>query len=715
MLGSCQKYSFEECVKIHGLDSGRNVTEDEIDAELLCGVKSQLVVELVSAGAVAIVAYIITNFYIQVTECSVLLKKSRIWGKGKPHAKEANRAIVYSTILNGVVGFFFYVISVAVINILTHPLDNRTNQFVVGVSQVFAAIVFLMMSIHVPQWIGIYHSNKNTMISYTSGRGIRFNLTWNLWKQLISMYFFALYFACADFELSLVWGALIGFVVGVFSILLTMAARSKQFAHQQKLMASMVIIFYVILSWYVLYAGVDYIANIWMKNEDQSNVTSFLISLAWVVVMIVTHLLVLLWTNEKKKQGASMRFISQHFKPEKLKNIYLGAQFSRGNGDESIDAETAKKDAMSAEQPVKEQETGDEANLKKNKSRVTILDDKSIDEKKTAPKFALYVSPEDAPSCWKLWMNKIAETYPSLCCCLEKKYGVENISQRRLDYIDHAREKSKVAKLFNGLRRFFWYLCSFACFFFTIVNIGATYQQCAAKNALQDTFELLYPPDYLNATMCAWDAPGPNATIKTFDTSQDVYDAGYEVIHCGACGRCSNWNDITLQYTSRKYLAAIGKVCAKKSIGRSTNVSDPNDPVVMCNRLLVGFTPPCAMSWAWDMVNTKNNAMFVFLQAQLSNFATDMEVTYQDITMATIDEAISGPRFVQEVGATRRRMNIISGIRRPISQQCTVITQNWTEIFVEPFKPPVGGTYRVETPGNPVETVVIIGQDSDPS
>ncbi len=148
------------------------------------------------------------NFYIQVAECSVLLKRSRIWGKGKPHAKEANRAIVHSTILNSVVGFFFYIVSVTVVNILTHPLDNRTNQFVVGVSQVFAAIVFLMMSIHVPQWFGIYHSNKNTMISYSSGRGIRFNLTWNLWKQIFSMYFFALYFACADFHLSLVWGAM---------------------------------------------------------------------------------------------------------------------------------------------------------------------------------------------------------------------------------------------------------------------------------------------------------------------------------------------------------------------------------------------------------------------------------------------------------------------------------------------------------------------------
>ncbi len=62
MLGSCRKYSFEECVQLHGLDNGRNFTEDEIDAELLCGVKSQRVAELVSAAAVAIVAYIISKF-----------------------------------------------------------------------------------------------------------------------------------------------------------------------------------------------------------------------------------------------------------------------------------------------------------------------------------------------------------------------------------------------------------------------------------------------------------------------------------------------------------------------------------------------------------------------------------------------------------------------------------------------------------------------------
>jgi hypothetical protein len=46
-----------------------------------------------------------------------------------------------------------------------------------------------------------------------------------------------------------------------------------------------------------------------------------------------------------------------------------------------------------------------------------------------------------------------------------------------------------------------------------------------------------------------------------------------------------------------------------------------------------------------------------------------MDVSYQDITMAAIDEALSGPTFVPEVGATRRRMNIISDIKRPETQR----------------------------------------------
>jgi len=148
-----------------------------------------------------------------------------------------------------------------------------------------------------------------------------------------------------------------------------------------------------------------------------------------------------------------------------------------------------------------------------------------------------------------------------------------------------------------------------------------------------------------------------------------------------------------------------------------------------------------------------------------------MEVTFRDITMATIDEALSGPRFVPWVGATRRRMGIISDIRRPKYQrkianrnnvivfydflsvsfyvcvccvcaartllpqthstnactytvstrnyfsfgtttECSIVEQNWTEIFPDPFYPPLGGTYKIQPAGGQKETVEIFGQDS---
>lgn len=134
---------------------------------------------------------------------------------------------------------------------------------------------------------------------------------------------------------------------------------------------------------------------------------------------------------------------------------------------------------------------------------------------------------------------------------------------------------------------------------------------------------------------------------------------------CGACGACSNWNDIQLQYTTRKVLAAISTVwydyydaidsilfwglffflllhlfhsympvhaiilaqfnslwyitvyfyyavavavvfSTKKSIGKKFNSSDDNDSVVQCHHLQLGFTIPCAKAWAWDTQHTKH-------------------------------------------------------------------------------------------------------------
>lgn len=81
-----------------------------------------------------------------------------------------------------------------------------------GLSQLFSGVIFCITSICIPQWFGIYHSSKITKISFTSSKEIAFNLSWNLWKQLLSMFFFNLYFSSANAstgrDLSVLYGAI---------------------------------------------------------------------------------------------------------------------------------------------------------------------------------------------------------------------------------------------------------------------------------------------------------------------------------------------------------------------------------------------------------------------------------------------------------------------------------------------------------------------------
>jgi len=802
MAWGCDRYEFEDCVRDHGLLTGDNLS----DADLLCTLGEPLKVEIISSSAVAITAYLFTNVYIQFAEASTLTSNSNIWGKGQGHRKEAKRAIVQATILNVIAGGIFYIVSVAMVRYLVSPLDNRTNYIVVGASLIFSAIVFLMMSINFTQWTGIYHSRKNTSYSFTSARVIRFTLSWNIWKQLLSMYFFTLYFACADVDHSIPRGILIGIVIGGCSIAGTIMARSKKYSEIKRASVLIVILLFTVLSCVFFYLGIDYIRMVWGRKDNPSNTKSIFFSVAWVAFMIIVHLLMKNWTIRKAKAGAVMRFNSMIFSPGKFQSFANLVIEDAGSNDldssamqpvdcmkqepteepteEPIEEGRKKEEEIipeeegpndldsSAEQPgdymkqepteesVEEGKDKDEESAEEKKASVPLSED--VKDPKTGPQdddggerkrirsvtfsnvvdeesrtqsvaisedtrdhtarphmtryhlpISRYVSPENAPPYWELFMNKMVETYPCLCSCLNRKYGDESISTRRLDYVDSAAEISTFDKLCLYVRRILWYFLSAFFLFLTIVNIGATYQQCFARKALGGTFALLYPENYLTGEMCAWDAPGPNSTLETFESPQAAYDAGYEIAHCGACGYCSNWNDLSIQWSSTEVLSGIGTKCAKEGIMKATNTSDPNDAVVKCMAQKIGWTTPCAMSWAWDAMNTKDHSIFVYLQAQFANFASDVEVTFMDITLATIDEAISGPRFVKEVGSTRRRMNIQSDIQRPQSQRCTVVTQNWTEIFPDPFRPPVGGTYTIRPPGKSSQTITVIGQDSD--
>ena len=129
---------------------------------------------------------------------------------------------------------------------------------------------------------------------------------------------------------------------------------------------------------------------------------------------------------------------------------------------------------------------------------------------------------------------------------------------RRRKHYEAPREKgwSKVATIVK------WTVWALVCFWhvsFFIVDIGANHARNKTRRALAGTFEELYPDNYNTGPMCAWDEASPNANIQTFDSVQDVRDANYTVIHCGECASCSNWNDLSLQWTTRDVLAKKAK------------------------------------------------------------------------------------------------------------------------------------------------------------
>lgn len=544
------------------------------------------------------------NLYIQYAEFSLSMQISRIWGEGSEHHAEGRRALHFSMISNCVAGTVLYLGTTVVVRILSTPMDNRANAIVVGLSQLFSGCVFLLMSIMIPQWFGVYHSNKRRVVSYTSSREISMNLSLHLWKQLISMYFFDMYFSCADNGFSVLWGALskyfflntqytelyppppppelififslyppptppVGIFAGFFLLYITSLARKPQMRNHKFKIAIVVVVFLAAVSLWVIMVGVNYICEVWMPdNHEEKTIALVTVGVVWFAAIVAVHVGLDCWTKKKKTRGHSMRFNSRLFDVNEVLPVLAGGGskteemtvFQKGEDDNGVSesvgdnaggdnedkqaegtGEGRVKFAMSEEQIEKENERGQRERLRSERLH------------------GVYHGPEDAPPFRELILNKLADTYPCLCFCLKKKYSFDNISKRRLDFVTEARPKSTGAKIGLVVKRFIWYLLSLWFFFQTIVNIGATQQQTAARNALEPAFQILYPSDYNNGTMCAWDKAGPNATIRTFDTPQSVYDANFTIVHCGACGACSNWNDLTLQYTTVEVLAGIGK------------------------------------------------------------------------------------------------------------------------------------------------------------
>jgi len=213
--------------------------------------------------------------------------------------------------------------------------------------------------------------------------------------------------------------------------------------------------------------------------------------------------------------------------------------------------------------------------------------------------------------------------------------------------------------------------------YFVIVSICATDQIASTRAGLPAVQEEIY--NHMNeGPVCAFDNRGANSNITTFEDKEAAHGAGFMIVHCGACGACSSWDNLRVEYITRDNMASLANSCAKKSLFGG------DDALTEClMEPEIGFGEECAICWSEDIICTKKNCVFIFLQSQMINNVGNFAVGENEITSASCEEAhCEVGQFVPCSGATRRRMNITSSISRPGQQQCAIVdVDDWDDLF----------------------------------
>lgn len=114
--------------------------------------------------------------------------------------------------------------------IVSSSFDASTAYIIEGVSKIVAAISLLQLSLKIPKMLGIYGSRKNKKKregdnadphSGLTRRSIRFNVSWNIWREVAECGVFLIpFFLNGDdlekIPLSAVVGSIVGLLCGLF-------------------------------------------------------------------------------------------------------------------------------------------------------------------------------------------------------------------------------------------------------------------------------------------------------------------------------------------------------------------------------------------------------------------------------------------------------------------------------------------------------------------
>jgi hypothetical protein len=174
--------------------------------------------DLVGLAALAIWAYLIPHLYIEYSECKLALERSPKWGvtnvgSSSNDCTTAKQRLARTLFIHAFLGALLFTGSSALISRLTIGMDRRASDIAVGISRLFAGVIFFILSVNLAQWLGLYYSvsPREKMERITNAKCLRevnFSFAWSIWRQLLTMYFFNLYFSCRTSQFTYLYGFL---------------------------------------------------------------------------------------------------------------------------------------------------------------------------------------------------------------------------------------------------------------------------------------------------------------------------------------------------------------------------------------------------------------------------------------------------------------------------------------------------------------------------
>lgn len=481
----------------------------------------------------------------------------------KQKQRKACEVVNIAAIQVVIVSLLLIYISTTIVSRYTqHGVDTRMVYVLEGISRLESSHLMAYISTKTPRWIGVYHSPSIVVerrLKHVAGvegggveqdefRALQFHV-----RYTIAQYFLLVWCLCLPFSSGgerggghFISSSLLGFILGLsIESIILYARRGDDSGERKFFVATWTALLFAFLASVMFADGCHYIQVVWgsglLFSEWGLGIATFSSSL---VVILFTHVYHLqrtirkyyvdrrISTHEKRMDASAITLIESHLRKASIMGSLVLTEAQRT----MLIEEMAHLDTISE-------------NCASDSTPATSSSPSSSTD-------IAFSTPKTTTTMWSLLKMRLFSP-------------TDLAAYTRLEY-------------YLGI------FISIASLFVVIVNIGATNQVNIVRQNFHKVHETLY--ESINVgPVCAWEGDVGSGKISTFASKDEALAAGYTIAHCGACGQCSSWQDLRLQYTTRSYLAQESFRCAKKSLiyGR--------DAVHRClEEEPIGFSSDCA-------------------------------------------------------------------------------------------------------------------------